>query len=49
MNDDAICELIPVIEHVVVLLRGRKALLPEEYAEMVRRVDAAKEIARCRC
>lgn len=48
MNDDVICTLIPVIEHVVVLLRGRKAFLPEEYAEMVRRIDAAKEAARCR-
>lgn len=48
MTDSAICTLIPVIEHVVVLLRGKKAFLPEEYAEMVRRIDEAKEIARCR-
>ena len=48
MTQDAICALIPVVEHVVVLLRGKKAFLPEEYAEMVRRIDDAKAAARCR-
>lgn len=48
MTQAALCELLPVIEHIVVLLRGRKAFLPEEYAEMVARIDRAKELAQCR-
>lgn len=43
MSNADLAALAGVVEYLLVLLRGRKTLLPEEYKELMDTIDRIKE------